>query len=352
MRRSRSMRWVTLVAVATLAIGACSNTGGSAAPASGAASTAPSGAAEQPGTKEFGVAFTSVGLSSAPFLAAIDKLNKEGGYNITTQEIAESELVTAGVAAGDFAFGSGANNATMAAIEKGANLKSVVARVQNEWTLYAKTDIADCAGLDGKRLAIHSQGAVSTAMVKNYIDTTCPGTEPEYVVIEGSPNRVAAMLADQIDASPLELTDATNIDETASDRYHQIASFANDLPDLQTTSIYTNGDFAAENPGSVAALVKAVLEINREIDGNPARLKEIAETFVPDAIDAATIDAAIAKYLDLGMFPTDGGLTAENIDYTADFFGPEGTGSTTVKLTPDQWSDLSYLQTALDELGG
>lgn len=358
MRRSRSMRWLSVVAIAAFTVGACTDSGASTAPSS-AASVAPSAdasvepsAAARPGTKEFAVAFTSVGLSSSPFLAAIDKLNKEQGYNITTQEIAESELVTAGVAAGDFAFGSGANNATMAAVEQGADLKAVVARVKNEWTLYARTDITDCAGLDGKRLAIHSQGAVSTAMVRNYIDTVCPGTEPEYVVIEGSNNRVAAMLADQIDASPLELSDSITIDTEAGDRYALLASFANDLPDLQTTSIYVNGPWATENPGSVDAMVKAVLEINREVEGNAARLQEIAETFVPDAINPETIGLSTAKYVELGMFPPDGGITAENMQFTAEFFGPDGAGSTSVLLTPDQFSDLSYLEQALSELGG
>jgi NitT/TauT family transport system substrate-binding protein len=346
------------LALAAVIVGACTpaaQTGASAPAPSAAASgeaSAPASAEARAGTKDFGVAFTSVGLSSAPFLAAIDKLNKEQGYAIKTQEIAESELVTAGVAAGDFQFGSGANNATMAAIEKGANLKAVVARVNNEWTLYARTDIKECKDLQGKRVAIHSQGAVSTAMVKNYIDTVCPGTEPEYVVIEGSNNRVSAMLADQIDASPLELSDSITIDTQASDKYHQIASFAADLPDLQTTSIYVNGDWAAENPGSVDAIVKAVLEINKEIEGNPARLKEIAQQFVPDAINADTIDLATQKYVDLKMFPADGGLTAENLEYTAKFFGPDGTKSTSVLLTPDQFSDLSYLEQAKSELGG
>jgi ABC-type nitrate/sulfonate/bicarbonate transport system substrate-binding protein len=352
------MRWAALVAVAAFGLGACSSTGASEAPSAAApsveapASVEPSVEAPPEGSKDFTVAFTSVGLSSSPFLAAIDKLNEEMGYNITTQELAESELVTAGTAAGDFQFGSGANNATLAAIEKGANLKSLVSRVQNEWTLYARTDITDCAGLDGVRLAIHSQGAVSTAMVRNYIETVCPGTEPEYVVIEGSNNRVAALLADQIDASPLELSDGINIDETASDRYHQIASFAADLPELQTTTIYVNGDWAAENQSSVQALVKAVIEINREIEGDPARLQAIAEQYVPNAINAETIAAAAAKYVELGMFPTDGGLTAENAQYTLDFFGPDGTGSTTVAIPPADFVDLSYLQAALDELGG
>lgn len=303
-----------------------------------------------PGTKEFKVAFTSIGLSSAPFLAALDALRGQG-YTIETPELAESELVTQGVASGDFAFGSGANNSTMTAVAKGANLKLVVARVNNEWTLYARNDITSCAGLAGKRLAIHSEGAVSTAMVKNYISTVCPGTEPNYVVIPGSPNRLAALLADQIDASPLELTDSITVDAQASDRFHLLASFANDLPNLQTTSIYVNGDFAARNPGTVLAVVKAVLEQFRKIDGNPDYLKEVAQKYAGSAIDPNTIDAAAKKYVELKMFPVNGGLTEENLRYTAEFFGPNGTGSVDRVLDVQEFADLSFLTMALDELG-
>ena len=358
MRRTRTIRGVSLLVAGTLVLAAC--TGGAspspstAAPTSPLTSDAPSAEptpTELPGTKEFTIGFTSAGLSSAPFLAAIDVLNTSG-YTITVQILDSSELVTEGVSSGGFAFGSGANNSLLTAVEKGANLKLLVARVNNEWTLYARTDITDCADLGGQRLAIHSQGAVSTAMVRNYVDTVCPGTEPNYVVIEGSNNRVAAMLADQIDASPLELSDSITIEAEAADRYHLISSFAADLPDLQTTSIYVNGDFAAENPGSVLAVVKAVLQQHRNVDGLPVYLVNIANRFVGDAINPDTIEDAAKRYIELGMFPTDGGLTQANLEYTADFFGPDGTGSTETLLDIDQFADLSFLQMALDELGG
>jgi NitT/TauT family transport system substrate-binding protein len=239
----------------------------------------------------------------------------------------------------------------MTAVEAGANLKLLVNRVNNEWTIYARNEIADCAGLAGKRLAIHSEGAVSTAMVKNWVETTCPGTEPEYVVIAGSPNRLAALLADQIDASPLELTDAVTVETEASDRFGMLASLAEDLPELQTTSVYVNGDFAEENPGTVLALVKALLEQFREIDGNAEYLQQVAEEHVGDALDAEAIGPATERYVELEMFPVDGGLTEENLQYTAEFFGPDGTGTTTRLLEVDEFADLSFLQMALDELG-
>ncbi len=356
MRRILTHRWLAIAAAGAIALAACSSGATpspepSEAPASGAPSEAPSPTpTEMPGTKEFKVGFTSIGFSSTPFLAALDSL-RDQGYTIDTPELAESELVTAGTAAGDFAFGSGANNSVMNAISQGANLKVNVARVANEWTLYARNDITECAGLAGRKLAIHSEGAVSTAMVKNYIEENCPGTEPEYVVIPGSENRLAALLADQIDASPLELGDSLVVDNEASDRFSLLASFAEDLPSLQTTSVYVSGDFAEENPGTVYAVVKAVIEQFRLVADDPAYLAEIAVKYAPDSVDAATVDEIAQKYVDLKMFPVNGGLNDDNLTYTAEFFGPDGTGSVDRVLELDEFSDLSFLKEVLNELG-
>ncbi len=363
MRRQSVQRALAMVLGGAFLVGACSSGGATTAP-SAAESTAPTVApsteasaepsaapTEMPGTKTFSVGFTSPGLSTAPYLAALDAMRAEG-YTIDTPIIESSELLTQGVASGQFAFGSGANNSVLAAVEAGADLKVITARVNNEWTLYARTEtIKACADLAGKKLAIHSEGAVSTAMVKNYIAEKCPGTEPQYVVIPGSPNRLAALLADQIDASPLELGDSITIDTEAGDRFSLLASLAADLPELQTTSIYVNGAFAKENPGTVLALVKAVLTEYRRVGADAAALQADAEKYTADSIDPKTVSAAAAKYVELKMFPADGGVTKENLDYTAKFFGPSGTGATKTDIPFDQWVDLSFLESALNDLG-
>lgn len=302
------------------------------------------------GTKTFSVGFTSTGLSSAPFLAAMDELRSQG-YEIETPVLAESELVTAGTAKGEFAFGSGANNAVLLANAKGANLRLLVDRVANEWTLWASSEINGCADLDGKRLAIHSAGSVSGAMVKNWVATKCPGAEPNYIILAGSSNRLAALLAGEIDASPLELSDAVTVRQKAGDRFSQLVAFAEAIPELHTTSIYANGDFAEQNPGTVSAVVKAVLQQHREIADNPGYLKEIAQKYVPDAVDPKTIDDVTQEYVELGLFDVNGGLTESNLQFTAEFFGPDGTGDVEQVMSVDEFADLSYLQKALDELG-
>lgn len=365
MRRQSFPRALALVFGGAFLVGACTGGGASSAPSvaasAAAASTAPASAAatvaptvaptEMPGTKTFSVGFTSPGLSTAPYLAALDAMRGQG-YTIDTPIIESSELLTQGVAGGQFAFGSGANNSVLAAIEAGANVKVITSRVQNEWTLYARTaTIKTCADLAGKKLAIHSNGAVSTAMVKNYVQTKCPGTVPNYVVIPGSPNRVAALLADQVDASPLELGDSITIDTKAADRFSLLTSLAVDLPNLQTTSIYVNGDFAKANPGTVQALVKAVITEYRRVGGDAALLQADAEKYTADSIDKTTVAAAAAKYVELKMFPPNGGITKDNLDYTAKFFGPSGTASVKTDFTLDQWADLSFQDAVVAELG-
>jgi NitT/TauT family transport system substrate-binding protein len=348
-----------IVVAGALLLSACTTAAPTAAPPT--ATTAPATATPAPtpaptpvpptNSKDFWVGFTSVGLSSAPFLAAIRDLNENHGYDIKTPILAQSELVAEGVAQGQFAFGSGANNGVLAAVNKGANLKILVDRVANEWTLYVRNDITECAGLEGKRLALHSDGAVSTAMVRNYIKVNCEGTAPQEIFIEGSPNRVAALLADQVDASPLELGDSITIDNEASDRYHLLSSFSADLPDLKTTSIYVNGDWAAQNPQSVTDVVRAVIQQFRMVAGDAAYLKTVAEAEVASAINEDTIDQATAKYVELGMFNVNGGVTEANLQYTANFFGPEGTGTVDRVIPLEEWTDLSYLNAVLDELG-
>ena len=153
--------------------------------------------------------------------------------------------------------------------------------------------------------------------------------------------------------SPVELGDAVTLDLKAADRYALLSNFGADLPDLQVTSIYVNTEWAAANPGSVVAVIKAVLAQYKKIDGNAAYLKEISQKFVPNSLNKDTVDAAVKKYVDLKMFPTDGGITDANLTYTAKFFGPapDGTGATTKLQAVSVFADTTFLKRVLAELG-
>ena len=354
MQSTPTKRWLGLALAMTIVLGAC--TAAATPTPTQAPTAAPTAAATAaptalPGTKTFAVVSPPPGLSTAPLLAALETM-KGQGYNITFQVIEAVELVTQGIAQGQFAFGTTATNSLMAAVEKGATMKGFMSRVKNEWTLYVtKSNITKCADLAGKKLAINSEGAISTAFVRNYINATCSGTAPNYVVIAGSPNRVAALQAGQIDASPVELSDTPTLDGDAQKRFSLLSSFAKDLPDLQTTFYTVNTQFAKDNPGTVQALIKAVLAEHRRIAGNAALIAEDAKKYVSQYIDPKNIDAAAKAYADLNMFDVNGGLTAANAKFSHDFFGPNGTKTVGAGLTLDAWTDLSFLDAALKDVG-
>ena len=324
-----------------------SEAAGSEAPASEAA---PSEAAVEP--VPFTVGFTSIGLSSVPFLAALDTL-RDQGFEIETPELAESELVTEGVAQNEFQFGSGANNSSMAAIEQGAEIKWIIDRTLNEWQVYAREGIETCEDLVGSRVAIHSPGSVSGAMLLDWVNNNCPedvAASYEPLIIEGSQNRLAALLADQIDASPVEFGDAIILEEEGG--FGRVVSFSADLPGLHPTSVYGNSQWMQDNPEVTQLLVKALLEQYRRINSEDGYLMQLIEEYLPVEAAGESAQAIVDAYIEGGIFPDDGGLDQEAVEYTIGFFGPDGTGDVSVELSPDDVADLSYLEAALAELGG
>lgn len=307
----------------------------------------------EPGAEptSFTVGFTSIGLSSVPLLAAIDDL-RDQGHEIDTPELAESELVTEGVAQNEFQFGSGANNSSLAAIAQGAPIKWIVDRTLNEWQVYARDGIEGCEQLVDSRVAIHSPGSVSGAMLENWVNQECPDAAGTYepLIIEGSQNRLAALLADQIDASPVEFGDALILEEEGG--FHRVVSFASDLPELHPTSVYGNSDWMSDNPEATQALIVALLEQHSRINSEDGYLFELYQEYLPEEAAGESGEAIAQAYIDAGIFPDDGGLDEEAVQFTIDFFGPEGTGDVEAELTLDEVADLSHLQAALDELGG
>jgi len=337
-------RMSVLGLVMALALSACGASGGtSQAPAGsdGGASTPPDTA-----NKEFTIASTSFGLSSVPLLAALDAM-REDGYTIEYPALTSPDLVAEGMIRNDFQFGVVGIAPASVAIQQGAPITNIMAQFANPWYMYAATDITECADLAGRRLAIHSEQSTSAAFGFNWIDEECPGTEPEVLIIAGSENRYAAMIAGEVDASAVEIADAVALEEEAGDRFHQIVSFADTLPDILTTTYAVNTEFAAENPDAVVDLLTAVLEQHRMIDEDPAYFAELVEQYRP-YISGVVSDRSIE--LQAALFQTDGGFTQEYVEATIQFL----TDATVIEgdLAVEDVADFTYLEQTLEGLDG
>lgn len=336
-----------------LALAACTSattSAPSAAPPSAASAAAqPSAEASIAPEEEttFTVAFTGVGFSDAPMLAAIDALRSEG-YTIETPEVADPNLMIAGTAEGQFDFSSGDSAALLRAINEGADLRIIGERVGDEWTLGTVGDITSCEELEGRTVAYHAVGSFNEVIVRAYIAENCPGTMPEEVIIEGSENRAAAMLAGRLDSSPLELSDAVNILHQGGDDYRILTSFNETLPDLRPATLAGNVEFLEQNPNTTRAFLRALLEVNRRIVDEPGYLSEIVLEYVP-SVNEEILDDVVEQYVEFSLFDPNGGVTAENLEYTIDFFAD--AGSYPPGLSVEEAADLSHLNAVLDEIG-
>jgi NitT/TauT family transport system substrate-binding protein len=301
-----------------------------------------SGQAGEPETTSFTFGTTGVGFSWTGVMSAIGNLNEQG-WDIETPEISESALLIEGTARGEFQMSAGATNAVMLAAQSGHGVEIVTSRVKNEWTMYAKAEYDSCESLDGVRLAIHSEGSPATFMVREWIESTCPGTEPEYVIMPGSENRYAALISGEIDASPIELSDAITLQAEAGDDFVELANFSEDLPKLTLTEIFGNPEWMAENPNTVTAFITAILDEHERYAEDPDYLKEQALEHIP-SVNADQIDAVAQAYSEMEMFATDGGLDDEAQQFTVDFFVDAGLVEEGV--SPDDVFNLSYLEAA------
>lgn len=347
MRRTVSVVILFAMVVSGCATGGASSSIGPAAASGGASSVASAALASlPPEARTLTVAFTTPGFSAVPLLEALDQMKAEG-YTIETPTLEQSELTVQGVASGQFQFSTGTASGILTAIQSGAGLVMLSDRVANEWTLYGDADVPACKDLHGRPTGIGSEGAVSTAMLRAWVAQECPSASPQYLVLGQSPTRNAAFIAGQIDANVVELSDAIRLETDQPGKFHLLANFSKTLPNLHPTPLYGNAVFVEKYPQVAKDLLRAQLTVHRSIAADPAYLARIVSKWLPDLDDKFLIDVA-KEYVDLGLFPRDGGLTAEGVTYTIGFF--EQAGTIKPGLSAKDVFDASFAQSVVADL--
>jgi NitT/TauT family transport system substrate-binding protein len=289
----------------------------------------------------------SFGVGDVALLAAIDDLRSQG-YTIETPQLEDPSLIAQGVSQNQFQLTSGDTPAALRAILAGANLKVIGEKLGDEWQMVAASDIQSCEDLAGRSVGVFAVGSFNDAIVRYYIGANCPGTEVNMLALGDSVARAAAMLAGNLDSSPLEVGDTVPLLAEAGDRFHILTTFAESLPDLRPAAIVANSEWLAENRPAAEALLTALILQNRRIASEDGYLKSLVEKYVPSATPE-TIDAVVQTFRDAGLYDVNGGMTEDNLNYTIQFF--VGAGALQPGLTVEDAADLSILNDVLDELG-
>lgn len=338
-----------------LILAACSqNTGSSAseepseapaseAPASeGAESEAP--ASEEPersGSARIGIGGWSIAY--VPTAIVIDRMN-EMGYDIEAVETSGTSAQMQAATQGELDITSVSAAATMTAIDAGLDSKFFLTRNLNEFVFVAKSQFDSCESLDGQRVAIHAQTDITGLLTINWFEKNCPDANPQIQIVEGSENRLAGLLQDQLDASPVDIGDAIQLERERPGEFTVLASFVDEFPVLQ--GVYAaSPSWLAENEQLVKDFIQLHLEVWDEFYADPTSILPKAEELLPE-IDPEVLAQLAEEYADKEIFPPDGDLAEEQTQYTLDFFS-EAAGFQNVGSYEDV-ADRQYLDAVLD----
>jgi NitT/TauT family transport system substrate-binding protein len=294
------------------------------------------------GTLSFTVAVIEPDITTVPILAAVDTV-RQAGHQVEVVELAEPELAIEGLAKGDYAISAEATSPALIAIEQGAPIKIIADVIGNQWAIYGKPGISSCDDLSGRPFGIFSEGAVATAITKDWVDSTCAeGKQPDYLTIGGSDVRAQALLAGQIDATPLELSDVVTLESSGTSGLAQVVDFAEKMPHLHPQTVYANAEFLTEHRNVAQAFVTALVQEHKRINADPQHLVDLVTKYLPEE-EPTTVARIAERYVEARLFDA-AALTEQNVQGTINFFaraGVIGQG-----MTAKDAADLSFVEAA------
>lgn len=273
------------------------------------------------GTLSFTVAVVEPDLTTVPILAALDAV-REQGHEVDVVELAEPELAVEGLAKGQYAISAEATGPALSAIEQGAPIRIIADAVGNQWALYGRPGISSCDDLGGRPFGIFSEGAVATAIAKDWVGTECGDERPRYLTIGGSDVRAQALASGEIDATPLEISDAVSLESSGAAGFTKVVDFAESLPDLHPQTVYANSGFLSEHRDVAQEFVTALVREHARITADPRHLVDLARTHLP-AEERADVARVARRYSDAKLFDA-AALTSRNVQGTIDFFARAG----------------------------
>jgi ABC-type nitrate/sulfonate/bicarbonate transport system substrate-binding protein len=269
------------------------------------------------GEAVFGFSGWSVGY--LPTAIAIDRLN-EMGYEIEAVELGGNSNQLLAAATRDIDITAIAQ--IMDAIDQGLDSQFFQAANTNEFVMVARAGYDTCAALDGRPVGISSVSSFDGQLAIQWFANACPRAEPRMMLVEGSENRLAGLLAGQIDASPIDLQDWTLLDLERPGDFMVVEDLTESMPILRV-AFAAPKSFIADNEQLIEDWIRVHLQVYREIYEDPQILVDAGIELLRQ-IDPAALPAIVDSFVEAAVWPVEGNLTDESVQATIDFFNNDG----------------------------
>ena len=240
----------------------------------------------------------------AAFFLALDRA-KANGLDYEWTAFSDEELAIQSVLSGQMDIGFGTPYSAMQ--KSKAPIRIIFQLSKLKFFPVTTKDYSKLEDLDGEPILLHSRGG-GTDSIANVIEDRLGIKFGERSYISGSANRVAALLANQAQATIIDLSNKNKIMASHSDQFNTLPMFDVDASD---EALFANVDWIKANEQSVDIFVSALLSVYRDMANDPTIVRRetnpdgpIGE--LPEEV-LAELDGFYADAVAGGLYDVNGG---------------------------------------------
>ena len=278
-------------------------------------------------------------IVNVPNFIAIDRL-KEMGYEIETVEFQSPETMSLALQNGEVDISNTSAGTVFSAIDAGFEGKIFLGQSNTDFQMVARQEFQTCESLDGKRVAVQSREGTTGVLAARWFEQECPQARPNILIVPGSENRVAGLIAGQLDAAPIDAQNTAILMQQRPGDFAVIDSFAESTK-LLASVFYARTDWLAENKAAAMDFAKVYNDAVKEAYENSGPFLERLKETLPDA-DPNVLEEVLNGWVERKVWNPIGGVQPDTIQAAIAFYS-SARAYERIK-TPEDVSTTEYVE--------
>lgn len=273
--------------------------------------------------------------------------NQLEGSSVERQVFNGYSPMVASFVRGDHNFGFMALPAAIDTVNEGFPLRVISGHTEEHaFSLIVQNDISSWEELEGGTVAVHSPSSTSTAAAKAMIEQELGDPDAvEYTNILGTPNRLSAMQAGEVDAASVFASGGYNAEEEGY---------------AQVLGVPWEYDVLSDQVGFVWVTLDSVLEENEDLLEYYITNMHDSYSWLYETDTGTIVDEALATDIypdfsrdawvrtlnevkEVDLWPEDGGMSEENLERAQDLLVNTGLIAEEDRVNRDQFVDDRFL---------
>lgn len=247
--------------------------------------------------------------------------------------------------------GSSLGSLIQFAQQVGEGVKYIVgAQTSSDYILVGAAGVESLDDLAGGTIGISTPGDISDTLTRYVLQQE--GYDPgksKYLQVGGTSDRMAGLVAGQIDAGAAHAADGFNAIETGG--LTNLHNYGDSIDDYIGLGGGATSEWLEANPCLAQAYVDARIEANRWAAKNKDAYIAISKKYVDEAdLSQSARSQAYDLYSDIGLFPVDGGMTDELLAGTIEIEKAAGQVGEDAP-DPGVWAEPAYVDDYLEREG-